>query len=389
VRIAFVELSGQGGLAHHAFQFCRGLAHAGAKVTLITRDDYELAMLCAPFRIEQTVRVSAPRARPTTLRAITRRVRYLQEWLRVVRRLEELRPDAVFLNQVHLTADYFPLLGVRRHAPLLAHIVRDPWDGSAADSRRRFYALFDILFTHEESSRAAICRQYAVAEERTLTIPRGNGEIFSELADPTFTPAALRKQLALGDEVPVILYFGKLAPHKGVDLLLHAFARVHERTGAALVIAGRPQNAFDLNAHVALAQEHGLGNRVVWVADSIPAEHVVAWMQLASVVALPDREPCHNGALAIAQTYGAPIVASDLPSTRDVVEDGVSGLLAPAGNPDAWSDALCRLLDDRPLAQRLGAQGAANAHTRASWDGVGHTILERLRARGTEQRRRA
>ena len=56
---------------------------------------------------------------------------------------------------------------------------------------------------------------------------------------------------------------------------------------------------------------------------------------------------------------GRPIVASDLPSIREVLRDGVNALLVPPGDPVAMAAAIARLLGDRALAARLAARRAA------------------------------
>jgi glycosyltransferase involved in cell wall biosynthesis len=56
-----------------------------------------------------------------------------------------------------------------------------------------------------------------------------------------------------------------------------------------------------------------------------------------------------------------PLVASDVPGCREVVTDGVDGLLIPVRDAKALADAICRLDDDEELAQRLGAMARAKA----------------------------
>lgn len=359
-----IELAGQGGMAHYAFQLSRGLSHAGADVTLITRDDYELAMLCAPFHIEQSVRAM----RPTRVGFRWRRYR---EWRRILRRIEALKPDVVIVNDLRSTADYWPLVQLRNRTRMLALIVhRIPEDGFVM---RRMVGLFDRVFVHYERNRTAM--PY-VPESKIDVIVHGNEEIFSELADPTFTAASLRKQLGIDANEKVVLFFGSLAGYKGVDVLLRAFPAVYERTGARLVIAGHPTRGFPLESHMALSDS--LQHAVVWVPEYIPGEHVVAWMQLASVIVFPYREVTHGGAPHIAQTYGVPTVATSVGAMTDIIEDGVSGLLVPPENSSALSDAIVRVLENESLARNLGDRLRTDARTHFSWDAIARGMLAQL-----------
>lgn len=93
----------------------------------------------------------------------------------------------------------------------------------------------------------------------------------------------------------------------------------------------------------------------------------------AAVLALP------NPASAISTRYtsplklfeylaaGRPIVASDLPSIREVVHDGVTALLVAPGDPEALAAAISRLLHDPELAGRL-AKAAVELAPEYSWD---------------------
>jgi glycosyltransferase involved in cell wall biosynthesis len=374
VKILVLEPAGRGGKAHYAFQLCRGLSNAGAEVTLLTDEDYELVMLCAPFTSEQSLRF--PSARP---RNVARHLRAFREWRRVLRRVSALRPDVILLGQLRSSADLLPLRQLRKHTRLLAGICHDPREHEGP-VWKRIYAGFDFVFLHSESDHELARQRFGSREFRGEVIARGNEEIFSELADPTFSAAKLRGQLGLHEDEPIVLFFGSLSQDKGIDTLLRAFAAVHTRTGARLVIAGHPRSSFSLDAHYELTESLGIAGATVWIPESIPSEHVTAWMQLPSVLVVPYRDLAHGTAILLAQTYGVPVIASTAAAMSNRIEDGVTGLLVPPDDVPAWSDAIARLLEDRTLAQTLAANVRASATTLASWDTIGQTLLERFSA---------
>lgn len=390
MKIVFLEPAGKGGMIHYAFQLCRALANAGAEVTLITAKDYELANLNAPFPVETSIELWDPKpsGKISTapwavawrkLRRVGRAVRYYREWLRQIRRVGELQPDVVLIGDIRFAFDLVPLLLLRRKARVLADICHNvqPFHTSGMFDRkrwqqavyRRIYHLFDAVFVHFERNRREFLESFGVPESRVGVIVHGNEDIFRELRTPAVDAAALRRRIGIGGE-PVVLFFGTLSRYKGVDVLLDAWPRVHNETGARLVLAGFPFHDFDLAAHKRRASDG-----VTWVAEYIDSGDVAAWMELASVIVFPYRDIYQSGAVHVAQTFAVPTVASAVGAFRDVIEDGKSGLLVPPENADALADALIRLLHDPALARRLGAGIHADAQGPFAWSTQARKIL--------------
>jgi phosphatidylinositol alpha-mannosyltransferase len=66
---------------------------------------------------------------------------------------------------------------------------------------------------------------------------------------------------------------------------------------------------------------------------------------------------------------GVPVVATDIPGYREVVRDGIDGLLVPPGDPAALSEAVERVLSEPDLARALAEAGRERAEA-FSWDAV-------------------
>lgn len=404
MKIAVVEFAGRGGLIHYAFQLCRALAAQGADVTLVTDRHYELDALPHPFRLVKLLRLWDPKpgglrtATPggrigSRLRRAVRAVVYYREWLRLARWLARARFDAVLLGDIRFATDLAPVYLLRATGQRLAdicHNVRPFAAGGAASggfrrSRldrvlyRRLYHRFDRVFVHFERNRAAVLETFGLRPERVVCVPHGNELLFEELRDPSLDARALRTSLSLEPDAPVVLFFGTLARYKGVDLLLEAFAEVHRAMpGARLVIAGFPHADFALEAHRVLAARLGLEGAVRIEPRYLASGEIAAWMALASVAVFPYREVYQSGALAVAMTFGVPVVGTRVGAIPDVVDDGVSGLLVPPGDVPALAAAIARLVGDRDLARRLGARAATDARDRFGWDGVATAVLQAL-----------
>jgi glycosyltransferase involved in cell wall biosynthesis len=167
---------------------------------------------------------------------------------------------------------------------------------------------------------------------------------------------------------PVIGYAGHLYAWKGVDVLLRAIARV---PGASGLVVGGHEEEPDLHRVRKLASELGIADRVTFTGHVQPAD-VAGKLRQASILVLP------NPASALSTRFTSPlklfeymaarrpIVATDLPSIREVLHDGQNALLVPSDDAGSMAEAIRRLLEDDRLAARL-ARNAADAVQQYTW----------------------
>ncbi len=390
VRVAVVELTGHGGMAHYAYQLCQGLAAAGSEVTLLTSRRFELARLPREFRLDACLRLwedatAARHSRPAGVARRTRRALiHYREWLRAIVHLLRLRPDVVQLGDLRFAGDalcvgLLAALGFRL-ADVCHNVERFAARGAFGSgplervAYRWLYRRCARVFVHYPSNRARFLALYGGEAARVVAIPHGNEQVFARLRRPGLTAGDLRWRLRLPDEAPVLLQLGSLSHYKGYDLAVEALARVRRTVPAAhLVIAGQPLPDFDAGMLVELIQRLDLGPHVSLVAQYVRSDEIAAWLELASVALFPYREVFQSGALALAQTFGVPCVATDVGAMAEAAGDGALLVQAPA-SPGSLAEALTRVLADRELAAFLGAAARRRAATVGDWRAIGATL---------------
>jgi glycosyltransferase involved in cell wall biosynthesis len=146
----------------------------------------------------------------------------------------------------------------------------------------------------------------------------------------------------------VVGTMARLDPVKGLDVLLRALADLPDAT---LVIAGDGPEGPALRD---LAEELGVGTRVRFEGWSDDPE---ASLARYDVFALPSRSEGLPLSVCEAMVAGLPVVASDVGSVREIVDDGVTGLLVPAGDVPALTSALRGLLADAATRRAMGERG--------------------------------
>jgi glycosyltransferase involved in cell wall biosynthesis len=149
---------------------------------------------------------------------------------------------------------------------------------------------------------------------------------------------------------PYILGLGKLKPHKGFDILLRAYARLHNPP-LDLLIAGHGGQQQALGT---LAHQLGIGHRVRFVGFVAGQEKVNLYRSATVFVCPSRREPFANVILE-ALAAGLPVVASAVGGNPELVHHEKHGLLFPAEDDQALAAALRRLIDLPALRHALRA----------------------------------
>ncbi len=246
---------------------------------------------------------------------------------------------------------------------------------------RRVLRLADAVIYLNEADREVL------GGRRTAVIP-GEGIDLTEFSPEAVPPdrrLALRQALGLGPDTPVVLMVGRMLQHKGVGEFVEAARRVRPAfPEAAFLLVGPSDEGNPAWIPVEALRAWEAAGLIRYLG---PQEDVRAWMAIADVVVLPTyyREGLPM-VLVEAAAMGRPLVATDVPGCREVVEDGVNGVLVPPRDGAALAGAIEALLRDAELRARFGAAARRLAEGRFSDRQVVDRILglyaELLEAKG-------
>jgi glycosyltransferase involved in cell wall biosynthesis len=240
---------------------------------------------------------------------------------------------------------------------------------------RLLTALYEGLFLPPTLDRAKRIVAHTRTYADTSTPLRGRSvDVIPSAVDldrfrPDVDGAAVRARLGLGGK-RVILFTGRLVPHKGVDQILRALALLPD--DVALVVVGRGPR---LDALVGLARRLGLEGRVRF-CPSVGDAELPAYFRAADLFVFPSRNRLEGFGLAVAEAMasGLPVVVADMPGVREVIEPGVEGLLADPLLLSDLAEKVRDLLDDPGRRASMGAAARRRAEARY---GVG-TVVDAL-----------
>lgn len=169
------------------------------------------------------------------------------------------------------------------------------------------------------------------------------------------TRNATRSLLGVDDERPLVATVSVLRREKGIGDLIEAMPAILERLQARLLVVGDGEDRDRLEG---LAAGLGLEDDVRFLGHRDDIPQILAATDL---FVLPTRGDMLPTVIAEAMACGLPVVATDVGSVSEMVDDGVTGLLAPPGSPAVLAERLLSLLTDRHRAARLGGAGRRRA----------------------------
>ncbi len=269
---------------------------------------------------------------------------------------------------------YYRLLG--KKVVLTAHNV-NAGKRDSNDTRlnrltlRMQYQLSNHIFVHTKKMRCELIGEFGVPEMRVTVIPYG---INNAVPNTRLAPSDAKLRLGIPEGERAILFFGNIAPYKGLEYLVAAFRRVLAQCEAyRLIIAGTPKHCERYWRGIRQAiGDIALRGRVLLRAGFIPDGETELYFKAADVLVLPYTHIYQSGVLFLAYSFGLPVIASDVGSLREDIIEGKTGYVFKS--EDAVDLARCI---ERYFASGLYAELNSSrqeirdyATQRQSWDVV-------------------
>ena len=173
---------------------------------------------------------------------------------------------------------------------------------------------------------------------------------------------------------PVILMASRMLWDKGVRELVEAARLLKERGfSGEVILAGAPDAGYPASVTEAQLNDWTKEGVVRWVGHS---EDMAGLLARAHIVVLPSYGEGLPRVLLEAGAAGKPVVTTDIPGCRDIIQDGVNGLLVPPKDPIALASALHRLVQDPELRSRMGEAGRFAVLEKFTNEKVNHETLQ-------------
>lgn len=279
----------------------------------------------------------------------------------ILRQIKEQNPDVVHVLSGFLWMDLaLPLL---RRCPLIT-TVHDaqihPGDRESSSFGHSLeWKCATQVSVHAEAIKQQLVEERGVAAEKIHVIPHGTYDFYQQWA---------RDEIK--EQENTILFFGRIWDYKGLQYLIEAEPLITARIpNARIVIAGRGDD-FSKYERMMVNREN-----FIVLNERIPDEQVAQLFQEATIVVCPYIEASQSGVLAIANTFGKPVVATTVGGIPEMIEHGKTGLLVPPCDARSLADAIVSLLQNHSLRQQMRQYALHTSQTELSWSSIARRTM--------------
>lgn len=216
---------------------------------------------------------------------------------------------------------------------------------------------------------AARYREAGLSDERLWIIPQA---VDTARFEPPSDRPALRRELGLPEEAPVLVFVGSLVRRKGIDVLLHAWGLIHgRRPGARLVLVGK--GTFDDE------EARGFLDACLGRLDPGAREALVmpglrddpeSWLQAADLFVFPSRREGFGAVIVEAMACGLPCVVAELEGITDFIFTGDEATVVPQEDPEALARAVLRILGADARRRQMGERARRRATVGFSFERI-------------------
>lgn len=251
------------------------------------------------------------------------------------------------------------------------------------------YTLSDHIFVHTNGMKRELVADFRIPDEKVSVIPFG---INNTVPNTSLTAAEAKHRLGVNSNDKVMLFFGNIAPYKGLEYLVAAFSELLRKDCTyRLLIAGKLKGPSSYwNEIERTVAGSCIGDRVIEKIESVPDEATELYFKAADVLVLPYTHVFQSGVLFLGYSFGLPAIVTDVGSLKEELIEGKTGFVCKPRDPLDLLRMIRKYFDSE-LFHNLETRRAeikAYANERYSWGKVA-AIVTRVYAgllRSTELR---
>ncbi len=234
------------------------------------------------------------------------------------------------------------------------------------------YKIVDRLIVHTDKMKLQLMEKFDVPEGKIAVIPHG---IMDVVPKSSMSAAEARGKLNLAPNDKVILFFGKIAPYKGLEYLISALPKLVDKyDDLRVVIAGNIKDCREYWEDMQrMIRDNGLDRNMIYRIEFIPDEEIEIYFKSADVLIIPYKHIFQSGVIFLAYNFGLPVIATDVGSLREDIIEGTTGFVSQRDSVDDLAEKIERYFQSDLYGnlEENRSEIARIANERYSWGKIG------------------
>lgn len=338
-----VALLTGGNMTHYSVLVANGLGRAGVEVNSVASNEF------LSYSLDPNVRVLPFRRSVDPKRSIFQKVldmiNYYFQLMKFIM-FTDIKVFHFFYHRYYfMEGVIFNAIIKLRHKQLI-YEIHNVWPHNKRGNiyiyicQNFAYQISDIIICHNKSSSDDLRQDFSISKEKIRIIPIG---LLNHIPRSNLTNINAKRMLLPSDRFsyPTLLFFGKISPYKGIELLIQACQILYKKTKFFLIIAGDKSGAGTYWEKIKKLIEESLPETSYCLKPFyIPDEEMEIYFKAADVVIIPYLEIYQSFIHMQAFYFGKPVIATDIGSFREDIADGKMGYIVPPNNPMALAKAI-------------------------------------------------
>lgn len=166
-----------------------------------------------------------------------------------------------------------------------------------------------------------------------------------------------------------ILFVGNLEPRKGLDIIIKALSLIKDLHFSLDIIGSYHKQKKYFVYLKKMVDKYSLSKKITFYGR-VESERIIGFYRKANILIFPSRHEGFGMVLLEAMSFGIPIVATDIPTTREIVENNVNGYLCPVDDYMCLSQGIKMLLINQNSQVQMGKRNFEASRKFRSWEEV-------------------
>lgn len=321
---------------HYALGLLEGLLSKPLKIDFIANDEMQSSPLVSSTNVSYLNLRGNQGINASMREKVLRVIRYYLALLKYAMTTKSNLFHILWFNKFELLDNtllilFYRLLG--KHIVYTAHNVNTRERDNCSNliyklSLKYLYKHVDHIFVHSAQMKSELVDVYSVGPGKITVIPFPVNNVITHSG---LTRSEAREVLGIDDDQKVLLFFGRIARYKGLDLLIQALDCL---PGCKLLIVGeiKYSDGFWNQVEESIFRL-GLDNRIYKKIGYVADEDVEIYFKASDLNVLPYKKIYQSGVIFLSYSFGVPVVVTDVGALAESVVEGVTGFVAAPDDP--------------------------------------------------------